>query len=214
RCSRARKKGRLLRGSSPSEQARRTLLGSGDREGTSRNASTMHREPWNKRVTNEEVVAAYKDTGSVWKAAKRLGVCGQSVHERLRRLGHRMTHQTWTVEEVREARSLASQGEPMAQIASRLGRTYSAVALKLSRLGIGSQHKGWRWKPRRKMILSKGRVAALGRKLERGAATLRRWPPPEGVAITPLVDALQVYEPERWRRYVEHHSNLSRRPCP
>ena len=214
RSRRARNSDRLLTGGSRSAQGSGNPSRSDGGHGPFKDPSSPRRGAWNQRVTNEELVAAYKDTGSIWKAGKRLGLCGQSVHERLRRLGYEMAHQSWTVEEVAEARSLAGQGEPMAQIANRLGRTYSAVRLKLSRLGIGSQHKGWRWKPRRKMILSKRRVSGFAKKLERGTATVRRLARQQGVAITPLVDALQLYEPERWRRYVESHSNLSRRRCP
>jgi len=37
--------------------------------------------------TNDEILKAYSETGSVWKAAEILGICGQSVHERLQKLG-------------------------------------------------------------------------------------------------------------------------------
>jgi len=170
---------------------------------------------WNKRISDEEVIAAYKDTGSVWRAAKRLGLVGQSVHGRLRRLGYPMAHQEWTEEESKEARSLAVQGEPLGQIAARLGRTYSAVALKLSRLEVRSRNTDWREKkPKHGTGLTKKRIAAFARKLEGGQTTVRRLARMEGVAITPLVDALQYYEPERWQRYVAEHSDLGMEKCP
>ena len=40
-----------------------------------------------RKFTDDQAIAAYKKTGSVWKAADILGVCGQSVHERLCKLG-------------------------------------------------------------------------------------------------------------------------------
>lgn len=175
---------------------------------------TVRRDVWNKRVTDEEVVVAYKETGSIWKAAKRLGLVGQSVHERLRRLGYPMAHQEWTEEETREARSLAEQGEPIGHIAARLGRTYWAVALKLSGLGVRSQRTDWRRKPKRGAGLTKERVAAFAKKLAQGKTSVRRLARMEGVAITPLVDALQYYEPERWQRYVTDHSELGLEKCP
>ena len=39
-----------------------------------------------KKATDEEIIAAYGETNNVWKAAEILGMCGQSVHERLKRL--------------------------------------------------------------------------------------------------------------------------------
>ncbi len=175
----------------------------------------VHAPARNRRVSNEELIAAYRETGSVWRAAKRLGLVGQSVHGRLRRLGYPMAHQEWTEAELKEARSLATQGEPLGQIATRLGRTYAGVALKLSRSGVRSQHTGWREKkPKRGAGLTKKRVIAFARKLEGGKTTVRRLARMEGVAITPLVDALQFYEPQKWQRYVLDHSELGIEKCP
>jgi hypothetical protein len=39
------------------------------------------------KFTDDEIISAYKKTGSIWKAADILGICGQSVHERLVKLG-------------------------------------------------------------------------------------------------------------------------------
>lgn len=39
------------------------------------------------KFTDEQLVASYKMTQSVWKTAKEFGLCGQSVHERLKKLG-------------------------------------------------------------------------------------------------------------------------------
>ena len=40
-----------------------------------------------QKATNEEILRSYAEHKSVWKAAKALGMCGQSVHERLVKLG-------------------------------------------------------------------------------------------------------------------------------
>src|SRR6266571_198333 len=81
-----------------------------DPEGAEMNPpASERRTAWNQRATDEQIVAAYRITGSVWKAAKRLGLAGQSVHERLRRLGYPMAHQEWSEEELKEAISLADE---------------------------------------------------------------------------------------------------------
>lgn len=41
-----------------------------------------------RKFSDEEVINAYKITGNVWKTAKLLNVCGQSVHERLIKLDY------------------------------------------------------------------------------------------------------------------------------
>lgn len=165
-------------------------------------------------MSDEEAVAAYRETGSVWKAGKRLGIVGQSVHERLRRLGVPLAHQEWSRAELEEAQRLAVQGEPLAQIAARVGRTYHAVALKLSRTGVGSRRASWRWKPKRTEPLSRSRVHAFATLLNQEGWSVRRLARREGIAVTPLVDALQVCEPDAWHRYVVGHSPLRPRVCP
>lgn len=39
-----------------------------------------------KKATDEQVINAYQKHGNVWKVGKELGMCGQSIHERLKRL--------------------------------------------------------------------------------------------------------------------------------
>ena len=165
-------------------------------------------------MSDEEIVAAYRALGSIWKAAKRIGLCGQSVHERLQRLGFPMAHQEWSRAELDEARRLAMQGEPLAQIAARLGRTYYAVALKLSRNGVGSRNRAGRWKPKHVKQLRRSRVHEFAKLLLHDGWSVRRLARREGLAVTPLVDALQTYEPAAWERYVALHSAWPWRTCP
>ena len=65
--------------------------------------------PQPKKFSNEEIIRAYKETGSVWKAAKLLGACGQSVWERLKRLNYTLPGEAWAQEEIKELVALAPQ---------------------------------------------------------------------------------------------------------
>src|SRR3954470_22145154 len=90
-----------------------------------------------KRATDEQVIAAYQATRSVWKAAKQLGLAGQTVHERLRRLGIEPAHARWTSEEDAELRRLF--GDPhltAADVAKRLNRTSASVSCRAGELSI------------------------------------------------------------------------------
>lgn len=172
------------------------------------------RPAWNRRVSDEEIIAAYRATGSIWRAGKRVGLCGQSVHERLRRLGVSLAHQEWCRAELEEAKRLAFQGEPLSQIAARLGRTYYAVALKLSRVGVRSHHSSWRWKPKHVGPIPREKIRGFARLLNQEGWSVRQLARREGLAITPLVDALQSHEPDAWKRYVEDKSHVRPRACP
>jgi hypothetical protein len=41
----------------------------------------------NKKASIEDLISSYVETGSVWKTARMFGMCGQSVHERLKKAG-------------------------------------------------------------------------------------------------------------------------------
>lgn len=45
-----------------------------------------------KKASNEQILESYQRLNSVWLVAKEFGMCGQTVHERLVRLGkiHKM----------------------------------------------------------------------------------------------------------------------------
>ncbi len=93
------------------------------------------------KATNEEIIAEYRSTGSVWQAAKRLGMGGQSVHERLVALGYPLATRAWSSAEVAELRLLVGQCT-IGEIARRLGRPYAGVALKISQLGLAGTGRG------------------------------------------------------------------------
>ena len=89
-----------------------------------------------KKATNQEIIDAYKATGSVWQAGKRLGMAGQSVHERLVVLEYPLAGRRWTEDEVAELQSLVAAGMPLGEVARRLGRPFGGTAAKASELGI------------------------------------------------------------------------------
>lgn len=164
------------------------------------------------RTTNEEIIQAYMETGSVWKAAKKLGLCGQSVWERLRRLNIPLTHAEWTDEEEAQAVQMAQGGIPISRIAAAIGRTYAAVASRLSRKEIKHPYQPVK-KPRRGQGLTKARILKLWKHVDSGwsIAKSARW---TGTTTTGLVNAMQNLTPDRWKDYVERHSDLPLERCP
>lgn len=164
-------------------------------------------------VPIEEIVSAYKDTGSVWKSAKRLGLCGQSVHERLKSIGWKMQSQKWTREELDELSELA-KNLTIGEISRRLGRPYYGVAIKLSRLGIPlSSKKVPTLKIPRGSGFDRANVKKLLTDLERSSVTIYRFCRAQGIALDLFVRALQQYFPERWEQYTATHSTLSQIAC-
>lgn len=168
----------------------------------------------NKRFTNEQIIEAYKSTGNIWKAGKKLGCCGQSVWERLKRLGYSNMTLKWTEEEISELKSLASQCT-IGEAARRIGRTYSSTASMISKLGIGVRFgNSKRWSIKRGSGLTKASVTKHIRDIENFGGSLKAFAVQRGLYLDSLVKAIQKYDPVFWDGYVRSHSNLASMECP
>src|ERR1700694_1005339 len=97
--------------------------------------------PRARKFSDDEVISKYQETGSVWETAKLLGVCGQSVHERLVKLGASNPQNVWTEEDdnlLREHYGRHSDNGTVHELAERLGRSDRALFIRAFRLGIVS----------------------------------------------------------------------------
>ncbi len=168
-----------------------------------------------QKATTEEIVEAYKATGSVWAAGKRLGMAGQTVHERLTLLGYPFLSRNWTDAELDEMRALISQAVPLGQVASRLGRPYAGVACKASELGIRSNQSASR---QRKLPRGAGFDKATTRRHMKAISAyqgkITQYARANGLAIEPLVQAIQKHCPDDWQTYLAQHSDLPSKTCP
>ena len=93
------------------------------------------------RTSSEAIVNAYRETGSVWRAGKRLGIAGQTVHDRLVALRYPLVAPQWSAEELDELRTLYADGVNLSEISSRLGRSYAGVACKANRIGLHADQR-------------------------------------------------------------------------
>lgn len=165
-----------------------------------------------QRVTNEEIIAAYKDTGSVWKAGKRLGVAGQSVHERLVALNYPINGRKWSDDEVEELLALTGEGITVGEVAMRLGRTFAAVTCKLNELGV----KGYG--VRRKYKIPKGAgydkvsIDKHLRSIEASGIQPTRYCRAHGLNIDSLAHAAQKHFMDRWQA-IYARSPIPKRNC-
>src|SRR5438445_760549 len=79
-----------------------------------------------KRVSDEALAAAYKETGNVHKAGALVGLSGSTVHERLVRLGITRQNPRWTDaddERLRLEYILFRDTGQLSVLASSMGRT-------------------------------------------------------------------------------------------
>jgi Holliday junction resolvase len=98
-----------------------------------------------KKAPDAELVASYAETNSVWATAKKFGMCGQSVHERLARLGVVTKVNVLSSEDrallLAEYKTNAANGN-LGTLAKRMGRTRSTLCRYAGGLGLtDKKHK-------------------------------------------------------------------------
>jgi len=165
-------------------------------------------------VTNEQIIEAYKKTGSVWKAGKEVGLSGQTVHERLRSIGYKLAASKWTEEELQELEKLANQ-MTIAQIANRLGRPYNGVAMKLSRLGFGDRFGNKQKKkiPRTGQY-TKPKITEYIEEIDTREVKVTKFAKENSLATENLVAAIQRLYPDWYESYAKKWAVKPETNCP
>lgn len=166
-----------------------------------------------KKATNEQIVTAYKATGSVWATAERLGMAGQTVHERLRSLGYPLVGRKWDADELELLRSVVDH-MTLSEIAHRLGRPYAGVALMVSRLGIGTRHgnRGPK-KIQRGAGYDKESLKRYARDIDSTGLSVHAYARHHKLGVEMLCRAFEGRLPDWWKTYRETHSDLPRKTC-
>jgi hypothetical protein len=167
------------------------------------------------RFTNEQVIEAYQLTGSVWAAGKKLGMAGQSVHERLQKIGYPIANRNWSESEYEELRKLKESNLTITQIAHRLGRPYAGVALKISRLGLADHagNRGSKKIPRGKGY-DKASLKNYIDEIDFMDEKITTFAKKNSLNIETLAQAIERHYPEWWIDHRRAHSDLPEKVCP
>lgn len=168
------------------------------------------------RYPAAEIIRAYKETGSVWEAGKRLGIAGQTVHKKLVALGYPLANRQWSDDEVEELRSLVGN-MTLSEIADRLGRPYAGVACKISEVGIGTRYgnrNGWAKKIPRGAGYDKVSLGRYVKQIDSSGDTVHRFARRNGLGVESLCRALERSFPDWWLAYRAAHSDLPEAQCP
>lgn len=100
--------------------------------------------PGRQKATDDELLSAYAELSSVRKVAERFGMCGQSVHERLQKLGAARPQNIFTPAErvflEEHYESYAAVGQ-LYELAERMGRTKQFICRQARDLGLTNQRR-------------------------------------------------------------------------
>jgi 5-methylcytosine-specific restriction endonuclease McrA len=166
-----------------------------------------------RRRETDEIIRAYQETASVWKAARKLGISGQSVHERLARIGYPLSGSRWTEEEYAELRRLVLERITLSEVARRLGRTYSAVAIKVSRLDLPTAYPTRTMKVKRGQGYDKASTKKRMKQLDAYDGGFTAFCRANGYAVEMTAQAMERHFPYEWEQYVASRSDLPQRDC-
>lgn len=97
------------------------------------------KQVWNKRISDNDLISAYKINPNIWIVGKIVGLCGQSVYERLVKLGVIHRKNLWTKNDekilLNEYEKYRSIGR-LSELASKLKRTKQFICRKAKCLGL------------------------------------------------------------------------------
>jgi hypothetical protein len=99
--------------------------------------------PHSKHCSDAQIIDVYKQTGNIWKAAEILRLCGQSVQERLIRLGIKRKFPKWTQAEdtlLCEKYVIHRNSGTLRVLAKEMGRTIPLICRYAKRLGLTDRH--------------------------------------------------------------------------
>lgn len=96
-----------------------------------------------KKASDEAIAEAYTRLRSVWKVGEELGMCGQSVHERLQKMGVDTSLNLFTREDesyLAKRYVLYRDAGMLQALADELGRTKQFICRKAKALGLTDPH--------------------------------------------------------------------------
>ncbi len=119
----------------------------------------------NQKATDQQISDAYAQTGSIWSTASILGMCGQSVHERLIKLGLQKPINRFSASDINmlEARyQIAADAGQLSDLAAEMGRTKQFICRQAQRLGLTDQSRARPYISETCRVNAKAMIAANG----------------------------------------------------
>lgn len=156
-----------------------------------------------QKATDAQVLAAYASTGNVHKAADLLGMCGQSVHERLVKLKANKSINRWTQAEdaiiIAEYALHRSKGT-VRDLAIRLGRGYATLATRAGQLKVATSSYS---KPYSLKIKTENEARTLFDKFKRSPLGLLQFSAKIGIDDDLMRRHIARRWPDEWEAVIE-----------
>ena len=98
------------------------------------------------KATNQELIDSYNSTGNIWKTAEVFKMCGQTVHERLIRLGVKLNNPKISEQDLLRIKEVYESGiirgdNKLQLLSKELKRTIPFISRKAKLLGLTSYNR-------------------------------------------------------------------------
>lgn len=99
-----------------------------------------------KKASDQQIIDAYNDLGNIWKVAELFDMCGQSIHERLKKLNVSLNNQTLSAKEksriIEIYKSGIQRGDgKLKELSNEIGRTIPFISRFAGSQGLTSYNR-------------------------------------------------------------------------
>lgn len=169
------------------------------------NATQTARRPRSQKATDQELIDAYAELGSVHKVGDRFGIRGSSAHERLKKIGVAKPMNRFTEADRDRLRAdyaiYRSQGR-VAELAKEMGRTVQFLSRQAGKLGIATFHYERRylgaWK-----YLTKNELRGRFDDFKRSGLTLSAYCEAKEYDSESMANFIRPLWPDEWEHALE-----------
>jgi Holliday junction resolvase len=167
--------------------------------------------PAKTKATDQEIIDSYAELANIHKVASRFGMCGQSVQERLVKLGIERSGRgrLWTPEEdeaVRREYSAHRSNGAVKELAGKLRRDYFSVARRAGKLGCSDSHTD---KPWLRKIKDESHARDIFDKFKKSSLGLMQFCAKIGISNDTMVRHIGDKWPDEWDAVIESKAPLS-----
>lgn len=162
--------------------------------------------PHLRKASDEQLLAAYGELKSVKKVGRLFGMCGQSVHERLQKLGaSRPRDDLFTEQEkdrIRAEYPAAAAAGKLADLAASMGRTKSGICRIAGELGLTDQSRPRVWLATWK-YLTEADARPIFEQFKRSSLNLGQYCNKMGYEDLGFSNCMKKFFPDEWEHVIE-----------
>ena len=157
------------------------------------------------KATDKQIIEAYEKLGNVWKVGEELGMCGQGVHERLRKMGIDTSMNLFDKEDeeyLRQRYVLYRDAGMLQDLADEMGRTKQFICRKAGALGLTDRNHAKRYF-RKWKDMPESLMVPIWENFKRSRKNLSEFCASNHYDVQHFHDAMNHYFPDEYDAVVE-----------